>query len=200
MRPSMLVLAASALIAPAASAAVVSVFGAATQIGNPPIANFPPLSGPVAFVWDEQQGVSVSGLPCDMTVNPSNSTSPTPGPVFGVLDSHFIHIANFTGTPTIGGVIFNNPIVGVAYDDLFLDVSDPVVGAFGTVYPTGQSGRGMQFGIVQINANVLRFDIPAVPGAMDITQIRVYTQVPAPGAAALAGLGGLMAFRRRRSS
>ncbi len=199
MRPSMLVLAASALLAPAASAAVVSVFGAATLVGNPPIANSPPLFGPNAFVWDEQQGVSVSGLPCDMTVNPSNSTTPTPGPVFGFVDSHFIHISNNTGMPTIGGVIFNNPIIGVAYDDLFLDVSDPVVGAFGTAYPTGQPFRGMQFGVVSIVGNMLRFDIPVVPGAIDMTQIRVYTQVPAPGAAALAGLGGLLIVRRRRS-
>ncbi|MDX2131763.1 MAG: hypothetical protein SFY69_06910 [Planctomycetota bacterium] len=190
------------LLASVASAAVTGVAGQATLVGAPPIANFPPLSGPNAFVWDEQQNSSNSaGTLCDMTLNPSSSVLPTPGPVFGPVDSHFIHIANFTGTSTIGTVFYSNPIIGVIYNDQWLDISDIPLGAPGTAYPTGQPLRGMQAGVVQINANVLRFDIPATPGAAEITQIRVLTRpVPTPGALALAGLGGIVAVRRRRGA
>lgn len=182
----------------AAHAIITGTANAAIQIAPPPVANFPALIGPNGFAWNEQQNVLVSGVFCDMTVNPSNSILPTPGIVTGPVDSHFIHICDLSGVPTLGDVFFATPIIGVMFNDFTLDNSD-FLGAGGTSYPTLQPGRGMGQGVIQINGNHLRFDIPAVAGAADITQIRVLTHaVPAPGSLALAGLGGVALLRRRR--
>jgi len=187
-------------LAGAAQGAITFTAGATTLIASPPVANVPALIGPNAFVWDEQQNVSItSGLACDMTMNPSTSTLPSPGLVVGAVDSHFIHFTHIPNVSAAGDVFFSGQIIGVMFNDTLLDISDPAVGAFGTAYPTGQPNRGMQLGLISINGNHLRFDFNnQQPGAIEITQVRVLTQVPAPGAMALAGLGGLLVSRRRR--
>lgn len=203
-RATAIVLAASGLTALClpASAAITGTTGAAIQIGPPPsCAPFALPTGNQILVWDEQQGVTTTGLPVDLSINPSNSTSPTAGVIFGLIDSHFVHFdaigqANAT-------VTFNNPIAGVAYSDNFLDVSDPI-GAFGTVYPTGFAGRGV-FSLpflnsfVDINGNTLTIKLDTISPVYDLDQIRVYTRVvPAPASAALLALAGVAAPRRRR--
>ncbi len=172
------------------------------QIAPPALANFPTLLGPMAQAWDEQQGVQVAGIFCDMTVNPSNSSGPTPGFVTGVVDSHFIHFTHASTFLVSGDIWFNNPIVGVIFNDGPLNTSD-WLGAGGTLYPTGQGGRGTSLANgsnIMINGNYLHFTFNDFSPVVEISQVRVLTQVPAPGAAALAGLGGLMVLRRRRSS
>jgi hypothetical protein len=122
--------------------------------------------------------------------------------VAGPVSSHFIHLDFPTPASVIGTVTFNAPIIGVAFSDTFLDLSDAPCGALGTVYPTGFVGRGFNsVGLISINANVLRFEFrPTATGALDPEQVRVFTRgVPEPGALALLGLGGLTALRRRRS-
>lgn len=171
------------------------------QISPPVTANFPPLFSLNAEAWDELQGVMVANVFCDMTVNPSNSGGPTPGLVSGLVDSHFIHFTHGSVPFVSGDIWFNDPIVGVMFNDAPLDLSD-WLGAGGTLYPTGQIARGtnLAFGSnIAINGNYMHFSLVDINPAIAISQIRVLTRpVPAPGAIGLAALGGLVAFRRRR--
>lgn len=171
------------------------------QIGPPPVADFPGLFSLNAEAWDEQQGIIVNNVFCDMTVNPSNSGGPTPGLVSGLVDSHFIHFTHGSVPFVSGDIWFNDPIVGVMFNDAPLDLSD-WLGAGGTTYPTGQIARGtnLAFGsTIAINGNYMHFSLVDINPAIVISQIRVLTRpVPAPGAIGLAALGGLVAFRRRR--
>ena len=198
---SLIALSASAA---AANAAIVGTTGQVNQIGAPPSAMFGAIVGTPASAWDEQQGFLSTGLPVDMVINPSNSNAPTPGVVAGPLNSHLIHWNDFSGIAITGTVTFNGPIAGVAYSDNFLDVSDAVAGAGGTVYPTFFPFRGVvpnaaAGNFIAINANTITFNLNLIPGIVDFDQIRVYTRiVPTPGSLALLGAGGLMTARRRR--
>jgi MYXO-CTERM domain-containing protein len=186
-----------------AHAAIVSTTGNAFLTGNPPVANFPAIINPNVLCWNEQTNVVVSsGVLVDMTVNPSSSTTPTPGVLVGTFNSHFMHWGTLPPAGASGTVTFDAPIVAVIFRDQQLDLSDPTFGSFGTVYPTGQFMRGMgNFGsVVSILGNTLTFNfVGSTAGTIDIEQVRVLTvPVPAPGAAALLGLGGLCVLRRRR--
>lgn len=199
---TLIVVSALAIAAGSANAIITSVSLPNIQIAPPPVANFPALAFPDAVAWDEQQGVVVSaGVFANLTVNPGNSGSPTPGLVAGIFDSHFIHWGSFTGVAATGTVTFNNPIAAVIYGDTLLDLSDPTFGALGTVYPTGQVNRGLiNNNFVSILGNTITFNFFPTVGAVEVEQVRVLTRpIPAPGALALAGLGGLMVFRRRRA-
>lgn len=187
-----------------ASALITGTTGNAFQIGAP--TSCLPLALPTftqAFCWDEQQGINVTGLPVDLVINPSNSILPTAGLVSGLIDSHIVHYDHLGQSN--GTVTFKDPIIGVAYSDLFLDVSDAVVGAGGTTYPTTVPFRGcfsLPFlnDFVDINGNVLTFKLDTLSPVYDFDQIRVYTRVvPAPGTIALLTAGGVLAGRRRRA-
>lgn len=186
-----------------AVASITGTTGMATQI-SPPASCFPTaLITPIVLCWDEQQGRGTTALPVDMTVNPSTvltgGVGATPGVLAGTFDSHFLHF-DFQGAPAVVGTVsFSGPIVGVAYQDTFIDLSD-TFGAFGTAYPTGFTTRGWnQLGSIAISGNTISFTLtPNAAGAIDPEQMRVFTAVPAPGTAALAGLGGLAMLRRRR--
>lgn len=191
-------------VAGTASASISGYSGAVQQIPSP--LNCSPGSLPTGgkvLIWDEQQGVNLSfTLPMDMTVNPSVSTTPTPGPVGGLVDSHFMHFDQFG--QAAGSVSFSGQIIGVAFNDFEVDTSDPVLGSFGTVYPTGWAGRGMQSfpflnSVISISGNTLNFNFDTVSPVYDLDQVRVLTRVvPAPGSAALLGMAGMLAGRRRR--
>lgn len=196
--------AAAMVVAGSAHAAVTGVSGAATLGAPPPVASVPAIISPNAQVWDEQQNVTLpaGGLQVDMLVNGGfmTSTAATPGVVTGIVDSHFIHFSAVPNQGAIGSVTFNAPILAVIYSLNFLDWSDPVLGSFGTVYPTGWSGRDLStISVVTANVNVLNFNFfEPGGGALRIEQVRVLTQVPAPGAATLAGIGALVVTRRKR--
>lgn len=195
-------IAVSLLAAAAASANIVSVAGMTTQIGPPPAANPFGLNGPNAYAFNEQQGVFVPPTPVNMLNNPGTSGAPVPGFFTGLVDSHLIHFAPliFPGNNAIGSVTFSQPIVAVIWDQNLLDLSDPIVGAGGTAYPTFDPVRGMMApSFLSVNVNVLHFDLwTTLAGTVDYEQVRVYTRhIPAPGAMALLGLAGVIARRRR---
>jgi hypothetical protein len=195
--------AALALAAAAADAAITGVTGMTTQVAPPPSCTFGNFTAGTVHVWDELQGINVAGMPADLTVNPGSSAFPTPGPVNGLVDVHFMHYNDFV-VPVTGTVTFNGPIIGVAYNNVFLDISDPL-GAPGTVYPTGDTWRGINTianpgaSVISILGNTLTFSLEVVPGATDFDQVRVYTRVvPTPGAAATLAAAGVLGLRRRR--
>lgn len=197
---SLAVLAVAALAAPALAS--ISATGlSCVQIAPPAVANFPTLFSLNAEAWNEQQGVVVANVLCDMTVNPSNSGAPSPGLISGLVDSHLIHFTHGTVFTVSGDIWFNDPIVGVMFNDTPLNLSD-WLGSGGTLYPTGQVGRGSSLvngSNIMINGNYMHFTLNDFSPVVEISQIRVLTRpVPAPGAAGLAAIGGLLVARRRR--
>ena len=195
-------LASLCLTAPFAPAAIVGVTGMTTWLGSPPVScTSGTLLGMNAYTWDEQQGITLSGIACDMVNNPGNSGAPVPGVISGLFDSHFIHYQDFTGVPgPTGTITFNGPIIGVIFRPLNLDNSDVPCGALGTTYPTGYPFRGLAttpVSFVTINSNVLTFDLKTMQPNNYVDQVRVITATPTPGSAALLGLAGLAFVRRR---
>lgn len=192
----------SALVAlsPLAHGAITGTSGLCIQI-SPPFAAVPgALQASNAWAWDEQQNLFLAATMMDLSTNPSGSGSPVPGVIPAqFVDSHFIHFEGVTGTSAIGTVTFATQIIGVQYSGVLLDLTDAVAGT-GTIYPTTLPVRGFSgLGYINIVANVLHFELFPATAPLDVEQVRVFTRaVPAPGAAALLGLGGLAALRRRR--
>jgi len=198
------VLALSALttLVGSAAAAITGVSGQTTWLGVAPVACTPgALTGPNAFTWNEQQGIFVNNVQCDMINNPGVSPG-IPGQVSGLVDNHFIHFEPNTAAQFVSGsVTFASRIRGVIFRNVFLDITDIPLGAPGTLYPTGYPLRGLNAAsMFSINNNVLTFQFAAPLPTADILQLRVITEhfVPSPGSMALLGLGGLVAVRRRR--
>lgn len=194
----------AALSATSAHAAITGVTGSVNWLLTPPLACGPgqlQASNGFAHAWDEQLNRPQT-LNVDMTNNPGTSLTAVPGTVSGVYDSHFIHFEGIPGIVNIqGSVTFNNPIAAVIFTPTNLDNSDIPCGNFATTYPTGYAFRGLNptpQSTFSINANTLTFSLWAIFPTNQIDQIRVLTKVPAPGAAALLGLGGLATLRRRR--
>lgn len=199
---SALALASSA--APTVSAAITSVTGQTTLLGTAPLnCTIGQLSGFNAFAWDEQQNVLISsGLNVDMANNPATDATAIPGTIFGNVDSHFLHWEAIPGViGATGTVTFSGQIVGVEFLHPSLDITDPLLGSFGTTYPTGFTFRDITFSnsSFSINSNVLSYNFFISPIA-GVVEVRVLTRVPSPGAAPVAGLMGLALLRRRRGA
>lgn len=191
-------------LASTSNAAITGVAGATTWLAVPPPSCMPgALTGPTAFAWNEKQALLVANVACNMVNNPGASGGAVPGLVSGLVDSHFIHFEPNTATQVVNGqVTFAGKIRGVIFKQLFLDITDVPLGSPGTVYPTGNPFRGLNASSVfAINNNVLTFHFSAPVPTSDLLELRVLTEhvVPAPGAMAMLGLGGLCAARRRRA-
>lgn len=100
-----------------------------------------------------------------------------------------------------GFVVFDTPILGVLIGSQ-LGPTDALLGRPGITY-NANSFRGLELNGVpgedafQISADRLRIDFVVNVGEWT-DDIRILTAVPSPSAAAILGLGGLMAARRRR--
>lgn len=185
-----------------ALASITGTFGQVIQIAPPPSAVLGAQTGFNAFAWNEKQNVALPATFFDETANPGSSGTPTPGLVpAGSYDSHFLHFENVPGViAASGSVSFSAPIVAVAFVNSTLDATDPTLGALGTIYPTTYPLRGLNspssFSYI---GNTLNFQFVQFFPTNFVVQVRVITHaVPAPGAAALVGLGGLSCLRRRR--
>ena len=196
------VLAALSTSASFASASISFVTGATNWLTSPPAAcGWGQLTGFNAYAWDEQQNITTSVF-VDETQNPGGNATPIPGTISGTFASHFIH---FDGIPGVinatGTVTYNQPIVGVIFNKLTLDNTDALFGAGGTVYPTGYAFRGLSTNppsFITVVGNTISFSLNSITPTLDIAQIRVLTHVPAPGGAAILGMGGILLAQRRR--
>jgi hypothetical protein len=141
-----------AVIGSTAQAAIVGTTGNIVQIAPPPSVQLGQLeSNDHAVAFDEQQGVTLAAnLPVDITV-PGTYDDPnalTPGviPAGTVVNSQFIHSDNVgsgKGTKATfdGSVQVEGDILGISVLNDSLDAGDPLVGAPGTIYPTGTVSR-----------------------------------------------------------
>lgn len=194
-----------AAFAGSASASVIGISSPldVTWLGSAPASVVPgALTGPLPFIFDEQQNVPVTNLSVNVINNPSTTPGTSfPGLLTATVDSHLFHLDApfFMGS---GSIQFSGQILGVIYRDLDLDATDVLLGAGGTTYPTTLANRGWvisPFGGFSINNDTFHFQFATTAGAIDIDQIRILTRsVPTPGAASLLALGGLTACRRRR--
>jgi uncharacterized protein (TIGR03382 family) len=204
-RTTLIALTLASLAASSASAAVTGVSGSATLLGSPPLSCAP--GGLPSFtlsVWDEQTNIPLTSYSVNMVNNPGSNLLPIPGTLTGNYDSHFL---SFDGLPGIigvsGTVTFSAPIDAVIFRALDLSSSDPIMGSPGTTYPTGYPFRDISVNPsngFSISGNVLTFNFLNFSSAQVpfVAQLRVLTQVPAPGSVAFAGLAGLATLRRRR--
>mgnify|MGYP000854688735 CR=1 FL=1 len=189
------------LAATGAGASITGWSGQAQPIAAPASCAPNVLLLPFGAGWDEQQGVPVANLLVNESQNPGGNIGAIPGLLTGVVDSHFIHWQGSTVSQNVtGSFTFSGTIVGVEFRALELDNTD-FLGAGGTTYPTGYPFRGLTTGIPSsftVLGNTLNFHFNDLLPSPNVVQLRVFTLVPTPGAAALCALGGVMAAGRRR--
>jgi hypothetical protein len=139
-------------LAAAAGATIVSTSGQMTLIAPPPSVDIGALqSNTTMYAFNEQQCVrTTADLPVDITVPGTydDTSKLTPGviPAGTLVSSHFVN-ADKVGTqpPRIeleGSIVTDADILGIAILSHSLNVSD-ILGAPGTIYPTGKFGRGL---------------------------------------------------------
>lgn len=190
-----------------AQAAVTSAGGSAVIIAPPPStllgAN---QSLTQAWAFNEVSNFTLAtNLPVNATT-PGTYTSNgslTPGSIAAgtVINSHYLYSDPVAGALTTyeGFVEFDQPILGVICLRADLNSTD-FLGAPGTAYGDN-AARGLELSqaerfTITIAGNRVNFRFETSTATDDI---RVITAVPAPGSAALLGLGGLLAARRRRA-
>jgi len=192
-------LSALALSTTLAHASIVSVSGTITQIGPPPSAVAGALASFQAFAWNERTNIN-GPIFADETQNPGSSGGAIAGTLSGLFDSHVIHFESLPGVVGAAGTVtFSQPIVGVIFQTASLDSTDGTCGALATTYPTFYPLRQFTTSGFNFTGNLLNFQINSSFSAPILTEIRVLTHaVPAPASAALLGMGGMVALRRRR--
>lgn len=181
---------------------ITGVSGSTTWPFGPPASCVPgALTGPTVYAWDEQQGVTTSGVFVDMVNNPGSSGGAISGVISGTFDSHFLHLEDYSGAgPFNGTATFSGVIIGVIFVNTTLDSTDASFGWGGTTYPTGYPFRGLSSqSSFSISGNTIKFSLFALSPVPEVVQIRVLTHpIPAPGGLAALGMSGILFARRRR--
>lgn len=193
---------AAALICAKAGASIVAVSSGVSLQPTPPAGPTGSLPPPFTFAWDEQQSISVASLAMDMGGGPWVAPPVSPTSYTGLVNSHMIHwTTDHSGISASGWVQFDAPILGVIFTDSNLSTSDPMCGLLPATYASGYPGRLLDFGstltIFSGSLDTLHFDFLSGSPIHEYTEVRVITAVPAPGALAFLGAGGLVAVRRR---
>src|SRR5581483_4823215 len=142
-----------AVLAPLpAPAAIVSTSGAVVEVAAPPsVAKNAYVSDTEIRAFDEQQNVT-TGAPITVDFTEPGSydsladLAPSVLPAGTCVQSHFIHFdsTGSLGVRLQGSVTYDTDVLGVIVTDASLSQSDPVVGAPGTIYPTGVTNRGAE--------------------------------------------------------
>ena len=218
-RPVILI--AAAVVAGSAASATASIIGttgAATLIARPANAQLNVLqSNTQAFVWNEAQGVTLTSPVVFNASAPGtylSASSFVTGnlPTGTLANSHYISFDTVGGSSQVanGTVTFNANIIGViAWNrpgSRDLDGSDAQFG-LGTLFTINNDRRGVfdvdaGTAVPQDDSFTISADRRTLTFSLQVSspfdQIRVVTAIPSPSAAALLGLGGLLAARRRR--
>lgn len=184
--------------------AVVGVTGAAQITAAPPsLLSGTFTSSTKVFAINEKTNVLFNGWmdrylpPVGVPMVLSSAIPTNPGPIR--VDSHILHFDNRfqpQAGPVTGTVTFDKAIIGVMFTAARLNLSDLALGNPGTIYPFGWVNRGFSSTIdtfTLLNPFTIRFTFA---NSREMDQLRVLT-VPAPGAAACAGVLALFARRRR---
>lgn len=128
------------------------------------------------------------------------------------VNSYYFHFDSVGSSiaKTVGEVVFPNDVLGIIITEPLLDASDAVVGAAGTLYPTGAFDRGFDalplpstgvFDSVELDVALRQLDI-AWEVSFGFDAIRVITRTPEPSTYATMGLFLIAAFalKRRQTS
>ncbi len=142
----------AAALAAGAGATIVSTSGQMALIAPPPSVDFGALqSDTTMYAFNEQQCVrTTADLPVDITIPGTydDSSDLTPGvvPAGTLVSSHFVNSDKIgTQPPRVeleGSIVTDADILGIAISQHALNETD-VLGAPGTIYPTGKFGRGL---------------------------------------------------------
>jgi hypothetical protein len=193
-----------------ATGTITSFTGHTFQVVAPTYSHISAFLGTGACVFDELQGVTVTGLAVDHLGNGALGVAPA-GVLSGTFDSHFLHLNADTlpvGGFANGSVTFSGQIVGLAYRMATLNPSDFTMGLPVTMYDTGMgsdwfpSGRAahLQFGYgtLNVSGSTLTFNLVNI-GSGEWTDLRILTEpVPAPGSVGLLLLSAIGVGGRRR--
>jgi hypothetical protein len=181
-----------AVFASASGAEISGTSGSVTKIAPPPSVVAGALeSDTTMYAFDEQQCVPAAAkLPVDVTqAGTYHLTSDlTPGTIAAgtPVSSHFVHadkVGDKIGkkVPPVtfsGSITVDQPILGIAVTDHSLDATD-VLGAPGTVYPTGVFGRQLNLSGNQVDEITVSPDLKTVSLSIavdrHVDQIRVIT-------------------------
>lgn len=198
-----------ALAAGTSHAGVAAVGGATVQIAAPASAALGALQNNTnAWLFAERQGLTLASA---LSVDASGAgIYNAPGTLNGgtiasgtTVDSYYLYSDPVGGTSEVyeGFVRFDQPILGVIVLRAGLNGSDLLLGNPATIY-ADNNARGLE-----LSTNADRFTITVsefelryvfrTSGATD--DIRIIT-APTPGVLSLAGISGLVALRRRRST
>ena len=179
-------------LAATASATIIGTSGQMTKIAPPPSVLFDALeSDTTMFAFDEQQNVTLAQpLSVDITTPGTydDSADLTPGtiPAGTAVSSHFVNADHVgTGVPRVtldGTVTTDKDILGIAILAKALNDSD-YLGAPGTLYPTGEFGRGFNldnqddFVIEQIDKRTVQIHSDV---RIHSDQVRIITEADGP--------------------
>ena len=179
-------------MAATASATIIGTSGQMTKIAPPPSVLFDALeSDTTMFAFDEQQNVTLAQpLSVDITTPGTydDSADLTPGtiPAGTAVSSHFVNADHVgTGVPRVtldGTVTTDKDILGIAILANALNHSDHL-GAPGTLYPTGEFGRGFNldnqddFVIEQIDKRTVQIHSDV---RIHSDQVRIITEADGP--------------------
>jgi hypothetical protein len=205
----------TAAASPSVAGSIVSTTGAVTQVAPPPsVQEGARQSDTQLIVFNERSDFALTGnvsvnLSAPGTANSTNSYNPSPAtiPSGTLADIYLFHSdpvsasENYVGTAT-----FNTPILGVIATLDLLNATDASLGHPGTLYPTGQTNRGLESpDSVILSADRLTLTLNFTTTTF-IDEIRVITSVPEPPSLVLGaiGAGALLAWcghrHRRRAT
>jgi hypothetical protein len=190
------------LFAGSATAGITGTTGQIDLLSTPPASLVPPhdpTSDTSIFTFNERTGLVLpSSVSVDITSAGTyqSNASLTSGTVAAGtdVDSYFLHTDPASGSSMYdGSVTFSTPILGVIVLSHTLDLSDSVLGAPGTTYPTGNADRGLELSanqdFVTLSNNMETLTVHFFTHG-DIDEVRVITAaVPEPSSIVLAACG-----------